>query len=236
MLTFKHFKFTVYKRENGEGMVVLDAHNDRDEPRREGINYLSFYFTHKEFTDLFEGRTSSCNDCGHNVRRVSEIFTFYDMDFPSAPSGVMHIPFVNLTIPAHVQGILLRVVKARLRACQPGGERLDVVLPMAARERWLRRYGQGRGRVELNIPEGHKIFFDACATNDTSGTFARCMDTLNRIAANATWRWTDVATVQLTKDWDGFYFRILRPDGRCTLNGGVINHGRDGKHDWSTHT
>ncbi len=235
MLAFKNMHLTVYKRNNGEGMVALEAQEPREEG--EGVKYLSFYFTLDEFNGLFTGKLGSCNDIGHNVRSMGgEVFTFYDMEFSSQSRGVMKVPFVNVNIPRYVSRVLMRVVRMTLRHCEPDGKRKRVELSHANRERWLRQYGQGTGKVEIDVtsPESAAFFTD-CRTHGGE-TFTRCIEGLKNIARNTTYRHTDVGTVKLSKDWDGFYFKIITPRGSCTLNGGVINHGRDGGHDWSTHT
>jgi hypothetical protein len=234
MITFKRMSLEVYKRANGEGMIALHA----SEPLvgTEGIRYLSFYFTHEEFSGVLVGRLSGCSDCSHNLRRFGELYTFYDMEFSRHVRGVMHVPFVNVSIPRYVAKILDRVVRMALRGCEPDGGRITVELSFATRERWMRQYGQGTGKVNVDVSdEKSAAFFTEMCTHGGE-TFARCIENLKDIARNTTYRHTDVGTVKLFKDYDGFYFCIITPRGSQGLNGGVINHGRDGKYDWSTHT
>lgn len=238
MQTFREMHLEVYRRENREAMVSLHAEGvtvgDPDARSSEaGIHYLSFYFTHREFTGVMRGELSGCNDIGHNLRACGEMLTFFDMDFPSSARGVMRVPYVNLHVPFHVRRILLRAVNMTLRRCEPGGERLRVGIPFDLRGRWSKQYGQGTGRVEWDVHG--KEFFDECQ-RDGGATFKRCMDSLHAVGRNGTFRHTDVARVCLSKDADGFYFRVFDAKGNCRLNGGVINHGRDGAHEWSTHT
>ena len=258
MLTFKDMRLEVYRRANGEGMVALLAENptvgtEADEADRlawdegrygcntAGIRYLSFYFTHEEFTGLLTGKLSGCNDCSHNVRAFGELLTFYDLEFSRETRGRVTVPFVNLHIPHYVGKFLVRAVQHTLAKCVPDGDRITFSIPWATRERWMRLYGQGTGSVVLDVVDGYpkidavRDFYAECEQKGGE-TFARCVENLKAIGLNSTYRHTDTATVKLSKDLDGWYFRILRPDGRCTLNGGVVNHGRDGKHDWSTHT
>jgi len=239
MLAFKNMHLTVYKRDNGEGMVALEAREPAVEVKSsdDGIRYLSFYMRLQEFEDLMDGKASSLTDISHNVRRMGELYTFYDLEFGAPHTfGAMKAPYVNIMLPHYVTRILRRAVRMTLRHCEPGGERKSVEVSVLNRERWLRQYGQGTGKVEIDVasPEG-AAFFTECRTHGGE-TFTRCIENLKAIARNTTYRHTDVGTVKLSKDWDGFYFRIITPRGSCSLNGGVINHGRDGEHSWSTHT
>ena len=246
MRAFRHMHLEVFRHEKGDGMVALYARDptigDFYTPMTIGYPYkdtglsgLSIYFSEEEFFGLLDGKIHAHNDCAHNVRRFCELYTFFDMEYSAKNSGVMQVPFVNMQIPHYVARILKRAVKATLKRCEPGGERLQVDLPWATRDRWMRHYGQATGKVAIEVDERCRDAFDtAVAAHDES--FDRCIDNLQRIAKNGTYRHTETGTVKLFHDHAGFYFCILAPDGRRTLNGGVINHGRDGKQDWSTHT
>jgi len=249
MLTFRDMRLTVYKRDSGLGMVALEARDptvgNPESPTSEaGIRCLSFYFTLSEFEGLLRGRLSGCNDLGHNVRRIGECYTFYDMEFSTKARGVMHVPFVNLQIPHHVGLILLRAVCMVLRHCKPEGNgnydpRREIVLSYATRDRWMRVYGQGTGEARLEFrSQDAADLYDFCL--DKGGKpFKERIEQLLQIAKNGTWKRGEVGTVTLCgalHDPSGFDFGIYLPNGKMSMNGGLINHSRDGGHDWSIHT
>ena len=247
MNVFKEMHLTVYRRaadklhSDGEGMVVVNAGDplvgDTDPKKYSsevGIQYLSFFMTLDEFVGLMEGRISGCNDIGHNVRAFGDSFTFFDMEFSREQRGVLRVPFVTIQIPRYVRRILLRAVRSTLRKCDPDGDRLRVELPLPLRERWARQYGCGTGKVEVDVG-GSGAFFSECSAKGGE-TFSRSVEHLKQIALNGTARHTDLGKVHVSKDWDGFYFRIMSPSGRCTMNGGIINHGKGGEQSWSLHT
>lgn len=254
MKNFQEMHLTVYRRgvtnahPEGEGMVAWYAHGplvgDTDERKyasEVGLQSLSFFMTLDEFEGLMDGRLTGCNDIGHNVRACGDAFTFFDMEFPHDARGVLRVPYVTLSVPYYVRRLLKRVVRMTLRRCAPDGDRLTVKLSPDNRERWARQYGPGTGEVAIDVVDRTedglcRAFWEACGTLGGE-TWERSVDQLRRIAQNGTARHTDVGTVRISKDWDGFYFQILDPSGRRTMNGGLINHGRDGAApSWSLHT
>jgi hypothetical protein len=208
-------------------------------PRKEGLGYLSFFFTGQEFSEVCEQRRNSVNDIGHNLRACGEGWTFYDLDFTCEDRGVMQVPFVRLTVPYYVQKVLLRVVKSAWEKCIPDEKRITIDLSLARRERWLKVYGQGHGSVKLDFggykSEEVQAYFDKCKI-EGGDSFARCAETVEAIARNTTFAADEVAKVHVRSDSDGFYWEAHTPKGQRTMNGGIINHGRDGSHDWSVHT
>jgi hypothetical protein len=265
MIDFQNMHLSVFRSKRGknaagedviEGMVSLHArdHVDGDAPRESeygrslGLNYLSFYFTQKEFEDIFQQRTFSANDIGHNVRAAGEHWTFYDLEFSAKARGMLQVPFVVVEIPYIVQRILLRMVRRAWAKCVPDGDRIEIVLPMVTRQRWLKTYGCGKGEAKLKFREwedrvttsaGEQVtktqaFMLECEAA-AGEKFKERVESLLTIARNQTIKRSETAHVEISKDWDGFYFQILRPDGKRTMNGGLINHGRDGQHDWSIH-
>lgn len=222
-----------------------DVHTDYCASKRQaGINFLSFYMAETEFNGLFTGKLGACNDIGHNLRASGEHWTFFDLEFPRETRGVAQVPYVVVNFPHYVQKILHRAVRLALCQCDRDPEperenRVVIEIPWSVRERWMRRYGNSKGQVQIDVSPSASEFLRECATkaadlNDT--TFVRCMEHLDAIARNTTYKSDEVGVVKLSKDMDGFYFEIYTPKGRRTLNGGVINHGRDGKVDWSLHT
>lgn len=240
MLTFRELSLEVHRRDTGEGIVAIYSRGplvgDPDAYSCEaGIRGLSFYCTEADFVALLTGKVDSLSDGYHGVRRFVESYTFFDMEFPRESRGVLPLPYVRLEIPNAVARVLVRAVRMTLRRCVPNGDRLRVEIPFETRERWVRQYGQGTGEVRFEIPEDQQARYRECAA--TGGpSFKNCIENLERIALNNTWRHTDVSTVYLSKDRNGWYFCIYSPKGARRMNGGVINHGSDGNQDWSTHT
>lgn len=239
MLTFKEMKLQVFRRENGDGMIALFADkrmdlkdDDRHNNKVAGLKYLSFFMTYEEFTGLFSGKLGSVNDIGHNVRRNGEMFTFYDLDFSTHTYGNMIVPFVVLDIPFHICSILLKRVDEMLSTCENGGERKDIDLSYEERKQWMDTYGQGKGEITIDISSSSTLEAYTERLMQGSESFYKNVEQLGNIARNTTYKSDDVGVVQLSKDWDGFYFRILTPEGKCTMNGGIVLHGDT----WSIHT
>jgi hypothetical protein len=246
MTEFKFMYLSAYTTYRGRGdhrvierMVSIHADDGRDAERTDGMNYVSFFMTEEEFTGVMKGEIGAVTDIGHNLRVDGERFTFFDLDlgYRHETRGIMRVPYVIMMVPYHVRKILLRAVQRTWNRCLPDGDRLRIDIPLATRERWLSKYGQGKGEVLIDLVNGEKTkeFFDECQAAGGK-TFSDCIDRLVAIARNTTFKNNERGVVKLFKDWDGFYFNILGPDGHSRMNGGVINHGRDGTHDWSTHT
>lgn len=119
MIVFKEMRLTVYRRHatkawpKGEGMVAWEASqpligdlDDKKYTSEVGIKNLSFYFTLTEFRGVMDGRMAGCTDIGHSLRATGDMFTFFNMEYPSAPRGVMHVPYVVLHVPYYVRRIL----------------------------------------------------------------------------------------------------------------------------------
>jgi hypothetical protein len=244
----ENFKFASIEVKRGYDarfdLVSLRLENDRipwDAPRPEGLNSVWFCFTAEEFYRVMRESTGTCSDIGHNVRRSGECFTFFDLDFSAQRQGIMHVPFVNVQISYQVCAILARAVRLAFRRVNSPGDSVKIDIPLPLRERWAREYGRGKGSADLDMTPETAAFLAECesapAPDEEWRTVRSNVDRLIQIAKNNTYRRADRARVRLAKDWDGFYFRIVRPDGSTVLNGGLVNHTRDGgSPSWSTHT
>lgn len=240
MLTFQEMYLEVYKNSR-QGMVALYAKvplvGDLDPEKyadEVGLKFLSFYMTETEFLGLMDGSVSGCNDIGHNVRAVGDSFTFFDMDFSSKDRGVMSVPFARVEFPYHVRRVLARAVKATLKRCVPDGDRVQIEIPLALRERWVRQYGYGKGQVVIDADE--KTLARVAECSAASEDFKQKLDHVKRISQNSTMRHTDRAKFYIRTDGDDFYWSAHTPAGHRRMNGGIIDHGRDGETSWSVYT
>ena len=69
-----------------------------------------------------------------------------------------------------------------------------------------------------------------------SSNLTEMLNRVQIIAQNSTRAKHEIATVSLSKDWDGFFWVAKTPKGASIMHGGIINHGRVGEPDWSIHT
>jgi len=239
MLHFKSMAFKIFKREDGEGVAILEM-RDPIVKVDGALDYVSFYFTHKELVSLFNRDRDIVTDLAHTCRSYGEILTFYDMPLEASPNGHCNVPYVNVAIPRYVQRVLLRAISRVLARCVPGGERFLFDIPLARRESWAKAYGQATGFVSVVMDDvtakeyDTSVLRDLCAQRD--GRFSERIEHLRTIARNSTYSNRETAKIRLSRDGDGFFFQIVTPKGLTTLNGGVINHGTNASPDWSIHT
>ena len=253
MKTFKSFSISAYKTEDSRGkctrsMVVLNARGplvgDPDTSKSStetGLQYLSFFMTIYEFNDLMDGRVSSLTDCSHNVRSIGSNFMFYDMEYARDARGVLQIPYACIDIPSQVCKILKRAVRMLLRNCpdeSASRDRPEFHISMENRERWSRQYGIGKGKVEV-VAEPETIAYVEKCKAEGDKTFLHSLETVTRIARNTTSKHTESGKLHMSKysRHDGeINWCAYTPQGVFRMNGGIIDHGKDGNHDWSVHT
>lgn len=206
-----------------------------------GLRYISFYFTRQEFTDIVMGRSSSACDIGHNLRAFGDMWTFFDLDFPSKAEGVMQVPYVNLMVPKQAQLIMLKAAKrvwAGLKKNPPENRydapRVSITLSQSWRDRMMRLYGVGKGKVQLDLRGVSELQLEKeCQTESFKHAFER----VKTIAQNSTRAYFQTATLYISKDREDYYWIARNPKGFTIMNGGIVNHSKDGDApDWSCHT
>jgi len=203
---------------------------------KKGLEYINFVFTYEEFVGFFGGKIGAVVDLSHNCKRIGELVMFYDMSFPNENQGLLSVPFANITIPYFVQKMLVKFAEKyhnKLSADYDHNTK-EIELPLNVRNNLLSKYGQAKGKfvIECVLPEIEEKF-NQVKDNEN---FNKALDNLKRIALNGTYSCYETGKVKLFHDFAGFYFKILDPYDRLTMNGGLINHGKDGKNDWSVHT
>lgn len=197
-----------------------------------GLRRISFYFLRKEFEAFVSGERDSFQDISHHLHTFGECCTFYDMEIPMDARGIMKVPYYRMNIPFFMRNLMLRIAK-RIWAADPD-ERIEVRFSPERLARIERLYGIGKGQSKLDMQPETEAFFGECM--EKGGNFKDMIDRLLVIAQNTTTSFYQTGRVELSKDWDGFLFQIITPKGNRSMHGGVINHGRDGKVDWSIHT
>jgi hypothetical protein len=251
MNTIKSFKFSMWSDKRGYDMCCIEARNSslrssdlsvRDESET-GLRYISFYMTREEFYSLVRGKSSSANDIGHNVRAYGDSWTFYDLDFPRATSGVMSVPFVRIDFPRFVQELLLTIATKAWslykQAFANGMEEYDmqracIEFDQKTCDRFVRLYGSGKGKVVLNMSDETRENFNKDMEN---AQFRDRVEHLKRIALNSTRGFFDCASVRINGGDGDYYWVAGDPSGRTILNGGLILHSRDSANpEWSIHT
>ncbi len=244
MIAFREISLTVYKteyRKVEQSMVVWNAReplvgdlDDRKYTSEVGLKNLSFFMTLEEFNGILDGRLSAASDIGHYLRTSGADFMFYDLEFPRETRGVFTVPFVRLDVPYYVRRILKRVVRIALRRAEVDGDRISVPIPFTLRERWVKQYGIGKGQVEIQASDETLALVER---HKSDPDFAWSYESVRAIAQNTTDRHTDRAKLTLSAFGDREVgWAAYTPKGAFRMNGGIIDHGKDGKHDWHVHT
>lgn len=241
MNSLKDFSVVIYSDRDKRDMIAIEGH-----PREQtqGLRYISFYLYREEFESIVNGKSSSANDIAHNFRAMGDHWTFYDLDFSREASGIMQVPYLTVNVPKFIQQLILTVAK-RIWAMYHKAfdtnpseaqylDRVKLEFSQATRDRWVRLYGFGKGKVVLDIDPQVQERFDEHMKNDQ---FQKRIEYLKQIALNSTIAFFETGTVKISKDWDGYYWRALNPHGQQRMVGGLVNHSREpGKFDWSIHT
>ncbi len=234
-----------------EDMLAIHAEMPKEQ---EGLHHLWFVMSRQELTTLMDGRTNVVKDGYHNATVYGDSWFFYDMDgVPREKFGNMKVPFYNAILPRTFMKTVLRLCKKTWALIAKGRKdaelagtnkydlpgRINIEISQKHRTRSSRLYGQGKGRVELDFgdwkPEETTVFWEQCLA-EGGKTFSRCVEGILAIAANSTWGFHQVARLRISKDLDGFNWCAFTPKGQRIMNGGLVNHSREGGHDWSSHT
>lgn len=235
MIDFQRFYLTFRKAESDSYVVLRAFMAEYDLPwgePRPAMCSVSFYWTRADFERVVASTPISV-DGYHVCKHDGELWTFLDWEMPRESSGRREVPFRVVTMPYRVQKILLRLARWHFHHLDraPKGSEHEVEISLNQRKRLIERYGQAKGSVKV---EEHEVTAVERAQKDAQ--LRERLDQLERIARNTTWSKWETATVHLYRDSAGYYFNILTPSGRRSMNGGVINHGTDDKPDWSIHT
>lgn len=206
------------------------------------LRYISFYMSQKEFESFVTG-TCSLVDGAHNLRSFGDNVMFYDLNFPTDSHGEMTVPYVSVNFPIFCRKILLRWAQKQWGAVESHRDRPEINVSTKTLVRWSKNYGTCSGQVRLVVKDSAKEQFVTVKNNSYKheGNFHDNLRKLVTIGKGYTSRFYETVDVVLSKDWDGFNFHfekynprgLSRPVG---LYGGLVNHSRDSKPDWSLHT
>lgn len=221
----------------------------------EGLRYIWFVLTSVEFQDLLTGKRTTAEDGYHQVVVHGDSWLFYDMEAlgGAKKSGNLSVPFYRANMPHTFMKAVLRLCKKTWKLLINGyydctiskgnkydlPHRIEIVVSKKHCERVERLYGQGLGNVVIDFGDWKpEEAIKAWTFNSLNGgeSFNRCVERLICIARNQTWGFHQTAKLGVSKDGDGFYWVAYSPSGRRIMNGGLVNHSRDGGNDWSTHT
>ncbi len=248
MNAYKNVSLSVWRGDCGKKspMVTLNASNPYDEnaeinyrPYDENaeINYnVWFVFTWDEFIAVTSGYSGFYADGYHKLETFGESWTFFDTDnIPMAPNGIAKLRYQRVTMPDRVCDKLRVLASMALVAYDATPEheyrskdRVTVDLSECLPQ-WLDEYGQGKGNVFLDCNQTTAEFIDECSSH--GGNFDAMLDRVKQLARNTTRAKSDTASVQISKDWDGFFWSVP-----SSLHGGLINHGDKDSPDWGLHT
>lgn len=216
MNTFKSLRFEIKVDGDSQYFVIRGEFHDS--------GYVWFVLTGSELERWLNWRMESFKDGYHSMDCVGDICRFYDLEFPNTPSGTIQVKYHAVVIPYHVRKMMLRyarLVWVHLKASKQYCHEVDVT---ARASKWVKLYGCGTGQVKL------KMDVTCPPSAETQ------VDRLMSIARNTTSAYYQTATLDLSKDGNGFYFQVRTPRGRCSMVGGLINHGTQENPDWSIHT
>lgn len=232
MNTLKSMHIEVW---SNDGSQMLSFRGESDS--KPGLGYIWFVMFRREFESLVEGRISMAQDGNHKLDTMGACWTFLYMPVPSKSHGEMTVPYLRVEIPLFIQQLILRKA-IHIWESQKGikGQTVKVIIELSqeTRDRWVRKYGQGKGKVRWNI---HKNLLARVEEHKSDEGFRNMLNRINQIALNRTEGWFDTAEVRLIKDLDGYWWSAINPKGQQVMNGTLVNHGaRKGKFDWSLHT
>jgi hypothetical protein len=236
MISLNNFRFSIWT-DGRYDMCSIQADVDESES---GLRWIWFVFTRLEFEAIAAGKTSTAADGYHKLDVCEDLWTFFNLEMPRASSGVVHVPYYRANIPRTFVKILARLTR-RVWSMQRTygtnenrGDKVILEFDAAYRARICRLYGQGKGLVDWRTQLETHERIDALAREDKG--FAQRLEQIETIARNTTRGFHERAAVSISKDGHGFFWSAIDPRGCSVLHGGLINHARDGGHDWSLHT
>jgi hypothetical protein len=264
MLWLKNFRFEIYTEgPKSADMFVIKGEQEEGAP---GFRYLWFVLTRAEIEDLVRGKTSTAEDGYHKLFVSGDAWTFYNFEYPRGKAGEVVSKFYRLDMPRFFVKLVLRIAKRVWDAQRAEwersnkdretyrGDRFELRFTRPQLEHFDRLYGQGKGRIEVVYQDRYgakpgtaasKIADLAELTKDLpfEKSFAKRFENVKQIALNSTRGHHETARVTISNDssraddWtDGYYWTAQDSRGRRIMNGGIINHSREGGHDWSIHT
>ena len=223
-----------------EGRVTISLRRPDNVP---GLRYVSFFIHESELSKFSNPAwTETLEDVTHRMNISGDRVMFYDLELPMHWEGQMTIPYLAVHWPTAARKVLARMAKTiwrRLKAnWNPEGDnynlpRVRFSFTAQQAERLETRYGHGTGKVDFQISENVR---ERYAEDLKNGNFAERVEWLAQITRNTTSAHWQIGTLYISRDADGYYFSTVTPWKKRSMHGGVINHGRDGKPDWSIHT
>lgn len=212
-----------------------------------GLRRVWFVLSRDELARLESGEPYrsfsgvTLNDGYHRMSVDGMTATFYDWELPTrGDSGVMTIPFLRLAMPRATWryfGRIARTIWKHSRAAIDAGAgydrpyRIEIEIPEATLTRLATRHAPGTGRVDMDLSPRCR---DAMAQDP--GLRER-VERCECIARNSTFSSYQRASLRISNDSDGYYFQAFAPSGARRMNGGIVNHARNGgAADWSIHT
>ena len=227
------------------------SHNEKRMSLR--IDDIWFVMTKAEFWQA-TGDGGVIADISHRLDCGWSRWMFYDVPIPSQSTGSFTTKYLALNVPYVAQQMLRRITSRIWNQMTPEQikreERVSVLIPLETRNRWISRYGQGKGHVRFDLWDEDQSLYNETVTKD--GSFKKMIDRVTTIAQNSTHRFDETARLRLS--WDGdrredgtrepnrWYWEAYAPRGQRIMNGGIIFHdnrspGADpGEGHWSIHT
>jgi hypothetical protein len=223
-------------------LIAIHGDREKDAP---GLRWVWFMMTKKVFADLIHGKAHSAEDGYHKVTVYGDQWTFYNMDgMPNTKAGIAEIPYYKAWMPGTFMKAVLRLATKIWWLRHNNGLSYEgkTVIEVSAehRKRSCRLYGQGLGNVRLDFGEYKAEEAEAHWNNllkNGGDTFRHCAEGRMAMVRNATNGFHQTATLRLyMRNENEFDWQACYPNGKAFYHGGIINHSRDGGHDWSSHS
>jgi hypothetical protein len=213
-----------------------------------GSGGIEFFFHRPDFERFTSCGRDSFTDCYVRLEVCGSEAMFsdgreiHDCSRATRERQIAEVPFFVADIPQFVRTWMGKVArrvwdnptwKRESIEGQPGhyaatSVRPVVMIPDAARARFARLYGQGKGRVLVDMDAETQKRLEhvvSIATIRQDATFGESLARVKQIALNSTRGHHQTARVYLRKDFDGFYWVAYTPRGKAIMNGGIVYHG-----------
>ena len=207
----------------------------------DGISRIDWFFRREDFELFGSGRPFTLKDLYRQCSSYGGDDVLYaDMtevhDRGRRDRGVAKVPFYAAEIPAFVRKWMLRMARrvwdhpAFVAADRYQRPEVEIPIPEALREKFIRLYGYGKGQVEVELGDNVESETKRLATFSQDPSFVEKLEHVKSIARNSTRGFHQRAFLYVhAYERDAECYWVAKSPKRHTImNGGLIFHG---KHD-----
>jgi hypothetical protein len=196
--------------------------------------YISLYLSDKEVAQFAGNNFDLILSDGFGKLRCSgDSHTFFKLEIPShLEMGVMNISFVTVQIPLMVRKMIHRVCKRLWAKLPKDSHRVRITFTAQQIERWMRKYGQGKGMLDVQESNIRCHLSEVVANTEHLESLSDRLQYVKRIALNSTCATYQVATLRLSCEKDCIDWAAYNPHGKFIMNGAIVER----EDCWSIHT